>query len=293
MRWITAAVVLAGVTAHRPGVARAESPDPRPAGDLGAEVRGVFAARCAGCHGPDLPRPKGRFGYVLDLRRVAGNPELVVPGRPDESELWHLVRHGDMPPADTPYGPPTAAEKDVIRAWVAAGAPEALPVSGTPPATTTPGPSPAEGAAPPPRRVVRWLGKFHLLLLHFPIALVLAAGVGEVVAAWRGSRGPAPAVRFCLSLAAVAAVPTVALGWLHAAGGGGVGSPGLLTAHRWLGTAAGVWVVGVAVWVAWCERHGGPHRGTRAVLMTVGVLLVAGAAHFGGSMAHGTDFFDW
>src|SRR6478752_3637079 len=75
--------------------------------DLGAEARAVFAAKCAGCHGPDLPKPKGRFGYVLDLRRVAGNPELVIPGRPDESELWRLVRHADMPPADSPSGPPT------------------------------------------------------------------------------------------------------------------------------------------------------------------------------------------
>src|SRR5436305_7231440 len=100
------------------------APTAAPAGDLAADVRAVFAARCAGCHGPDLPRPKGRFGYVLDLRRVAGNPELVIPGRPDESEVWHLVRHGDMPPADSPHGPLTAAEKDAVRAWIAAGAPD-------------------------------------------------------------------------------------------------------------------------------------------------------------------------
>jgi hypothetical protein len=47
----------------------------------------VFSARCAACHGPDLAKPKGRFGYVLDLARVAGNPEMIVPGAPGESEL--------------------------------------------------------------------------------------------------------------------------------------------------------------------------------------------------------------
>jgi len=39
--------------------------------DLGSEVLVVFALKCAGCHGPNLAKPKGRFGYVLDLARVA------------------------------------------------------------------------------------------------------------------------------------------------------------------------------------------------------------------------------
>src|SRR5204863_420723 len=146
----------------------------------------------------------------------------------DESELWVLVRHGDMPPADSPYGPLTTAEKEVIRAWIAAGAPDAPPpASGA--SGPTPGPEPSftpdPAVASPVPRAVRWLGRFHLLLLHFPIALVLAAGVGEVVSAWRSSREPSPAVQFCLALAAVTAVPTVAVGWLHAAAGNGVGSP--------------------------------------------------------------------
>jgi hypothetical protein len=267
-----------------------------PGRDLGAEVRGVFAARCAGCHGPDLPKPKGRFGYVLDLRRVAGNPEMVIPGRPDESELWGLVQHGDMPPADSPHGPLTAAEKETIRAWIAAGAPDALPPA---PGVSGPAPAPEPSSATEPpvvsptRRAVRWLGRFHLLLLHFPIALVVAAGVGELVSAWRGSRGPSPAVQFCLSLAAVVVVPTVALGWLHAAAGNGVGSPGLLAAHRWLGTTTGAWVIGTALWTAREARRGSGSRGVRVALVVVGVLLVAAVAHVGGLMAHGRDFFDW
>jgi hypothetical protein len=278
------------VTAGGNQVAGAEPPGR----DLGAEVRGVFAAKCTACHGPDLPKPKGRFGYVLDLQRVAGNPEMVIPGRPDESELWMLVLHGDMPPADSPRGPLTAAEKEVVRAWIAAGAPDA-----SPPATGASGPAPALESSPaaeppvtsPVRRAIRWLGKFHLLLLHFPIALAVAAGVGEVASAWRGSRVPSPAVLFCLSLAAAAVVPTVALGWLHAADGNGVGSPQLLTAHRWLGTAAGVWLVVTAVAAGRDARRRVRGRGVR-VALAIGIVLVTATAHFGGLMAHGGDFFD-
>ena len=66
--------------------------------NLAEEARGVFKAKCAGCHGPDLPKPKAQFGYVLDLRRLAADPEKVIPGRPAESELWALVEHDEMPP---------------------------------------------------------------------------------------------------------------------------------------------------------------------------------------------------
>src|SRR5437763_678076 len=110
--YCTVVVGLAG-----PGVA--------PVRDLTAEVRAVFAAKCAGCHGSDLAKPKGRFGYVLDLARVAANREMVVPSAPDESELWVLVHKNEMPPDDAPSGPLTPDQKEVIRTWIAAGAPAA------------------------------------------------------------------------------------------------------------------------------------------------------------------------
>ena len=95
--------------------------------DIAAEARNVFEAKCAGCHGPDLAEPEGRFGYILDLRRIAGNPEMVIPFSPDESELWVLARNGEMPPADSPQGPLTDAEKEIIRKWISAGAPVVAP----------------------------------------------------------------------------------------------------------------------------------------------------------------------
>jgi mono/diheme cytochrome c family protein len=91
--------------------------------DLASKTRAIFATKCAVCHGPDLAKPKGRFGYVTDLRRVASNREMVVPSSPDESELWELVRRDEMPPADSPAGPLSPEQKQAIRAWIEAGAP--------------------------------------------------------------------------------------------------------------------------------------------------------------------------
>jgi mono/diheme cytochrome c family protein len=290
MKWSSAVGAILAV-AFGPGAARAQ---PNATGrDLGAEARGVFVTKCAGCHGPDLPKPKGRFGYVLDLRRVAGNPELVIPGRPDESEMWALVSHGDMPPADAPHGPLTSAEKETVRAWIAAGAQDARAVPAEAPNSA---PDPESAAAPvppaPADRLVRFLGKFHLLLLHFPIALLVAAGIGEFGSALRGGREPLPAVQFCLTLAAATAVPTVVFGWLHAASGNGIGSPQLLTAHRWLGTLAGAGA-GVAAWCAWRDARRGARSWRGRAALAVALLFVAATAHAGGLIAHGRDFFDW
>src|SRR5579884_1027526 len=94
---------------------------------LSTEVLAVFAAKCARCHGPDVRKPKGRFGYVLDLGRIARNREMIVPGSPGESELWELVRRDEMPPPDSPTGPLSAAQKKTICAWIKAGAPARNP----------------------------------------------------------------------------------------------------------------------------------------------------------------------
>src|SRR5258706_3617742 len=91
--------------------------------NLASDALSVFSAKCAGCHGPNLARPKGRFGYVLDLAQVAANREMVVPSFPEESELWERVRRGEMPPKESPTGPLSSVEKEIIHAWIAAGAP--------------------------------------------------------------------------------------------------------------------------------------------------------------------------
>src|SRR5262249_21392510 len=91
MSWKPVAVVLAAPAALcRPEASRAAAGPGAPKG-LAAEVLAVFSAKCAGCHGAGLARPRGGFGYVLDLRRLAANPGMVVPSKPDESDLWAQV----------------------------------------------------------------------------------------------------------------------------------------------------------------------------------------------------------
>jgi uncharacterized membrane protein/mono/diheme cytochrome c family protein len=288
---LIAAVSLAAVAGLRPEAASGQAA--APVRDFGGEVRAIFATKCAGCHGPDLAKPKGRFGYVLDLRRVAGNPEMVIPRRPTESELWVLVERDEMPPADSPHGALTQEQKEVIRGWIAAGAQDASPVaSDSAPLVQSELALPSPGITISAERLLRWLGKFHLLLLHFPIALFFAAGVGEGWSVWRRNPLPSESVRFCLWLAALGAIPTAGLGWLFAASGNGASSPQLLTAHRWLGTSAAVCLLVTALCA---ERDGRSLTRSRHVwlLLICGCLITALTAHFGGLLSRGEDFLSY
>lgn len=141
--------------------------------NLAAEVKAVFQAKCAECHGPQVRKPKGKFGYVLDLKKLAADPDKVVPGKPEDSQLWQLVQDEEMPPEEAKAGPLAKEQKQIIHDWIAAGAPS---TSSEPPAAPTPT-TPSTESVPTPsaeKRLLRWLGKFHVIVVHFPIALLLA-----------------------------------------------------------------------------------------------------------------------
>ncbi|MGH7171402.1 MAG: c-type cytochrome domain-containing protein [Gemmataceae bacterium] len=265
----------------------AAAPDQR---DLATEVKAVFQAKCAECHGPQVRKPKGEFGYVLDLKKLAADPEKVVPFKPEDSELWQLVHDEEMPPEEAKAGPLTKEQKEIIRVWIEAGAPS-TPID---PSATSPTNEVAESVPAPTaeKHLLDWLGNFHVVVVHFPIALLLSAAAGEVwFACWR-VRQPAPAVRFCVLLGAFSAIVAAALGWLHAASGYGVSSPFILAWHRWLGTATGAGSVILAVLSEIDSRRGVRSWWFRLLLLLV-ALLVAVAGYFGGRLAYGDNFFKW
>jgi mono/diheme cytochrome c family protein len=259
--------------------------------DLATQTQTIFAAKCVNCHGPNLAKPKGRFGYVLDLARVAANREMIVPGSPDESELWELVNRGDMPPADSPTGSLSQEQKAVIHNWISAGAPPATAAEtkSLPALEQEPKGSPETPEPSFLKRTLGRLGAFHLLAIHFPIALLIAAAARELWGAWHGERRPSPTVRFCVILGAISAVVAAVLGWLHAWNGFGSAMPHSLLLHRWLGTAAALWGIGTAVFSESESRREARSNWFRAWLL-FGCVLVAVAAHLGGTLVHGEDF---
>lgn len=282
------ALALAAATAD--GVA----PD---AAALPREVRSIFEAKCMDCHGPDLPRPDGDFGYATDLARIAANPDYVVRGDPNASELYLMVLHDEMPGEDADVPPLTAEEKETVRQWIAAGAPAGSPgVEHSPARVANPPPPPLKRPLPFGRRLLRALGKFHPPSAHFPIALLIAAFPAEIM--WKLTRKPSwkATVRFLVTAGAGSAVVTAALGWCGAAFTNyTLASAGILEWHRWLGTGTALWAVALAVLSEIAHREGQPRslRYTFRACLLLGILLVGVAGYYGASLTFGPGHFSW
>ena len=87
------------------------------------DIRPILAENCFACHGPDSAARKADLR--LDRREVAVKAGVIVPGKPDESEMIRRVFSDDkdeaMPPASI-HKQLTAAQKEKLKAWIAAGA---------------------------------------------------------------------------------------------------------------------------------------------------------------------------
>ncbi len=88
------------------------------------DVRPILAENCFACHGPDSAARKADLR--LDRRDAAVKAEAIVPGKPDESELIDriisdTIRDELMPPPKT-HKKLTAAQKEMLKRWIAAGA---------------------------------------------------------------------------------------------------------------------------------------------------------------------------
>jgi hypothetical protein len=86
-------------------------------------VRPILAENCFACHGQDANRRKADLR--LDTQEGQRNESVVVPAKPDESELVRRIFSAD---ADQMMPPPksnrklTPAQKDTLRRWIAEGA---------------------------------------------------------------------------------------------------------------------------------------------------------------------------
>jgi uncharacterized membrane protein len=262
---------------------------------LAGKVREIFEAKCLDCHGPELPRPKGKFGYVLDLKRVAENPDYIERGHPDKSELYKMVLHDDMPGEDANVPPLTAEEKDVVKHWIELGAPDAPQVAGE--ASPAPAAKVADAKSQMPlwKQVLRYIGRFHPVSTHFPVALMFVAVFAEGVAWFTRRESWLQTVRFLVVLAALGAISAAVLGWINAyfASYTGQLAP-ILKWHRWLGTSTAVWAVICAGLVMINEcREGSKDRQRFRGALLLGAALVGICGFLGSALIYGLDHYAW
>ncbi len=315
--WIGLAVGVGfwfGETARATNATRLDDP-----AALARAARSALDLRCASCHGADLPKPKGKFGHVTDLARLAGEPKYVVPGDAEKSELYLLMTDPDpdwrMPPDSTKTGLMSLAEIDVVRRWIDAGAPteesaavaegEELADEATDSAEANADEASkaadAEGAATPdserapPPEALLLVSRFHPAAVHLPVGLLLVAALAELLRLATRSAALATTVRFCLALGAVGALTAAGTGWFAGEFHGYVGED--LFWHRWLGVGtAGLALVTLIVGEVARSRRNAAAANARGWNVVASCLVIGAAAlvaitgHYGGTMVHGPIF---
>ena len=141
-----------------------------------------------------------------------------------------------------------------------------------------------------------FLGRFHPLLVHFPIAFLVLAGLVELIAARRGDRSPWAVASMVplTALAALAAAAAATAGYLLGTSGG-YGGP-TYQRHLQLGISVALLstLTALVAWqrrrvVAWESGAKGWNTIVR-VLLVVTLGILTGAGHLGATLTHGEGY---
>lgn len=141
---------------------------------------------------------------------------------------------------------------------------------------------------------LQWLGNFHPPSVNFPVGLLVAAALAELLLIVTRRSWFASAARFCIWIGALGAIVAASLGWLF----GGIqltDSDGIMTTHRWLGTSTAILaliVLGLSE-----SHHRQPDAPARTRLyrgaLFLSAALVSATGFFGGAMIYGIDHYAW
>ncbi|GAA4438287.1 hypothetical protein GCM10023091_18710 [Ravibacter arvi] len=130
--------------------------------------------------------------------------------------------------------------------------------------------------------LLQLFGRFHPLVVHFPIGLLCVALLMELMAWRNASQAYHAGIRVLLRTGFISALLAVGFGWLLAANEGSEGSD--LEIHRWAGIATLV-LAGLTVFFFESSRR---NLYRLALFTTVAGITVAG--HYGASLTHGEDY---
>ncbi len=142
---------------------------------------------------------------------------------------------------------------------------------------------PAKHLGGRPLNWTQWIGSFHFILLHFPIALIIMTGISEILLAWLQRPIFDYASRFMIIAAAILAVPTAMLGLIYSYT---TSYSGLLANFIWWHMWAGISTTIFAIFVAFIRERLGISKIYYASLFIL-FLLVNITGYLGGGMTFG------
>ncbi len=116
--------------------------------DFTKQIQPIFVEHCIKCHGADKAQGKMRLNTVAGLQeKIAADPKLLVPGKPEESELYERLTLPDKNPKRMPkMADPLPKETiELIGNWIREGA--VIPAVAAVTAPAAPAEKPAEPSA--------------------------------------------------------------------------------------------------------------------------------------------------
>ncbi len=132
-----------------------------------------------------------------------------------------------------------------------------------------------------------FFGRFHPVLVHLPIGFLLMAFLLEFMSLNKRYEQLSYAVPFVLLMGFLSGLFSAFTGWLLS-DGGGYGEE-VLSLHKWLGFS--VVILSLAAWLLRITLYDDPfYKKIFRVILTVMVVTLIGAGHYGGSLTHGSDY---
>ncbi len=134
----------------------------------------------------------------------------------------------------------------------------------------------------------QFLGRFHPILVHLPIGLLILVPVMELIGSTKRFRALREAAGFVLGVAAIGAIAAAADGWFLARFGGYGGE--LVTDHMW----GGIILSALTIAAAATRTHLSNRRWALGwfypIVLLAAVGLMGWTGHEGGQLTHGNGF---
>jgi uncharacterized membrane protein len=138
---------------------------------------------------------------------------------------------------------------------------------------------------------LHYVPRWHVLAIHFPIALLIVAALIELVCI-RRKVSPSRSSVIVACCGALGAIIAAALGWFLAVQMPHSEARELLQDHRWAGvTTAIVSTVAAIFGILALRRTGALRLWVFRILLWVSAIAVILAAHWGGELIYGEGYF--
>lgn len=138
---------------------------------------------------------------------------------------------------------------------------------------------------------IEYLGRLHVMIVHFPIGLLVTSALVEFVGVCRRLERPMTTSVVLVWCGAFAAAVAAVQGWIMAGDSKHPGAEDLVELHRWAGVTTAVLAALAAGAGLFALRGRRIFRWPFRILIFVTAISVAVAAHWGGSLIYGEGYF--